>query len=230
MALTAEQTKDILKKHATGPNDTGSAHHSRRGILVLTRLWLVLVLGAGAPSAFAGSIELNLQCRCGFVAGVGQDVLDCVPLLKRFDGATFASSRPIQYEYSSPEACQAALLSIRRFDNYLFDLPPEMERSTTYRMNLGMVRPHTETCAFSYSDGLMEWWQCRLETAMALTIPLTDTSVAGRTVIVANPGAEGGLAGDQPAWSAGLALRRIEVMTNEFSRYTPEFTLVGNPR
>ncbi len=59
MALTAEQTKDILKKYATGPKDTGSAevqvalltarinqlgshfqthtkdHHSRRGLLVL---------------------------------------------------------------------------------------------------------------------------------------------------------------------------------------------------
>jgi hypothetical protein len=43
---------------------------------------------------------------------------------------------------------------------------------------------------------------------------------------VSNPGAEQGLAGDQPAWSAGLALKRIEVLTNEFSRNTPEFTKV----
>ena len=196
--------------------------------LFLHKLFILVIFNT-VPVALAGNMELNLQCSCGFIPEFGREGLTCSPVLKRFDGENFVSSKTFQYDLGGLNQCELVRTRMRRFDNYLFDLPAEMEKASLYRVNLGMVRPHTETCSYEYSSGIMEWWKCDLELAMIATMPQSRVQAEGATIIVSNPGAESGLADQQPDWSAGLALKRIEVLINEFTKNTPEFSKVDRP-
>ncbi len=73
--------------------------------LFLHKLFILVIFNT-VPVALAGNMELNLQCSCGFIPEFGREGLTCSPVLKRFDGENFVSSKTFQYDLGGLNQCE----------------------------------------------------------------------------------------------------------------------------